>query len=296
MGHLTRLCFLPQKSLLSCTLNSPLTPPLKDCSTGQRRDKCPDLDHGRGRIVKPTASAKLLGVYLDSQLRFADHLVQIDKKCTKSLQAISALGRSKWGLRLADKRLIYNACIVPRALYASSVWMSPDTHGAKAIRKRQLRILTAIQRRAAHGISGAFRKVSGDTLNAQLHLRPMSVRIEENRLKTLTRRSTSPAYRAIKLQRSHYRRPLLRTALETTEEDLELQAEYDIEDFEVRQPFVVPPWWEPPDIDIAASRPEAATVHWAHNLLTPTVPKIYPEGRRAQGWSARQHTASFPLA
>ena len=57
-----------------------------------------DLDLGQGRIVKPSESAKLLGVLLDSQLRFADHLSQIDRKCSKSLQAISALGRSKWGL------------------------------------------------------------------------------------------------------------------------------------------------------------------------------------------------------
>lgn len=59
----------------------------------QARDRttAPNLDLSCGQIVKPTMSAKLLGVYLDSQLQFADYLDQINKKCTKSLQAISTL-------------------------------------------------------------------------------------------------------------------------------------------------------------------------------------------------------------
>lgn len=63
-----------------------------------------------------------------------------------------------------------------------------------------------------------------------------------------------------------------------SEVDLQLQADYDITDFETRLPFVVPPWWEPPLVDIASSKEEAATVHWAHVLLTPTVPKVYTDG------------------
>lgn len=46
---------------------------------------------------------------------------------------------------------------------------------------------------------------------------------------------------------------------------------------------MVPPWWGPPNVDIAASRHEAATVHWAHTLLTPAIPKIYPDGSTCAG-------------
>lgn len=130
------------------------------------------VDLGNGRTIRPSLSAKLLGVVIDGKLTFEDHIKEVDKKCTKSLQAISALGRSKWGLKTDQKRLIYNACIAPKALYAASVWMQPH-EGKKATYKAQLRRLTAIQRRAAHSISGAFRTVSADALNAQLYLQPM---------------------------------------------------------------------------------------------------------------------------
>lgn len=81
--------------------------------------------------------------------------------------------------------------------------MSPNTHGARITCKGQLRTLTAVQRRAAHGISGAFRNSSVNALNAQLHLLPMPLRVEEDRLKTFTRPATSRAYRALKQRRSH---------------------------------------------------------------------------------------------
>ena len=42
---------------------------------------------------------------------------------------MSALGGSKWGLSLFEKRTLYNACIAPRALYAAPIWQLPRIQG-----------------------------------------------------------------------------------------------------------------------------------------------------------------------
>lgn len=69
-----------------------------------------------GRVVAPAKHANLLGVILDQHLEFEQHLWQVDKKCTNGLQAIASLGRSKWGLSLEEKHLVYNTYIAPCAL------------------------------------------------------------------------------------------------------------------------------------------------------------------------------------
>ena len=110
---------------------------------GTEEDQEP-LDLGRGRVVIPSESAKLLGVVLDRQLDFQAHLQQIDAKCSRGLQAMTSLGRSKWGLSLEDKRRVYNACVAPAALYGVSVWQHPRVRRKKGAHDKQLRILNAI--------------------------------------------------------------------------------------------------------------------------------------------------------
>lgn len=89
---------------------------------GQRADTPgPQLDLGEGRVIKPSTPAKLLGVVSDGGFNFQQHLAQVQKRTSKAINAISSLGKSKWGLTLEQKRLTYNTCILPKMLYASSV-------------------------------------------------------------------------------------------------------------------------------------------------------------------------------
>ncbi|KAJ5096493.1 hypothetical protein NUU61_005849 [Penicillium alfredii] len=206
------------------------------------------VDIGNGRIIKPSSLAKLLGVLLDSRLSSKDHLLQIDKKCSKGIQSVGALGRSKWGLSIEQKRLIYNACIAPKAMYASS-----GTHPR---------------------ISGAFRTA----YNAQLYLQPMAHRLRESHFKAVTHIATSKVHKTIRDRRSHHRKQVMQTALETAEEELLLRVNFDATEMEVRLPFAVPVWWEPPPVDIAASLDEAMMIHWPATVLTPRVPKLYTGG------------------
>ncbi|KAF7183375.1 hypothetical protein CNMCM7691_003574 [Aspergillus felis] len=143
------------------------------------------LDLGDGQVVEAGATARLLGVTLDQHLTLEAHLKHVDTAATRRLQAISALGGSKWGLRLRELRHIYTACITPIMLYAASVWYAPPVRGRRRFHGQQTKILNRIQRRAGKLIVGAFQTVSGAAFDAELHLTPMPLLLRQRRIQTL---------------------------------------------------------------------------------------------------------------
>ena len=236
-----------------------------------------------GAEVEAREQVKLLGVILDPKLTFDAHLGHVKKKTTARLQAVSALGGGKWGLSLKQLRLVYNACIAPIALYAAPVWYQPRVRGNAAAHDRQVRGLSAVQRRACKAISGGFRLVSGDAYNAELHLLPMSQRIQRLRLQSLARIATTPAYAEILNQRVYHRNPLLQTPLQRAEEELQLIMNMDMDRLEMRHPFGAPPWWEAPQISIEGSAFAAVTVHNINEISRPATRRIYTDGSGING-------------
>ncbi|KAK6810769.1 hypothetical protein RU639_013534 [Aspergillus parasiticus] len=148
---------------------------------------------------------------------------------------------------------------------------------------RQLRSLEAIQRRAGHSISDGFKAVSRDAFDAELHLLPITQRLRRNRLTTLTRIATTPAYRRIPRQRAFSRNQALHSALEATEEELHLRADIDASRMEIITACIVPPWWELPHVEIANWKTEALTHHDIHCIAYPVVPKVYADGSGHHG-------------
>ncbi|KAI2734742.1 hypothetical protein CBS147339_9742 [Penicillium roqueforti] len=80
-------------------------------------------EHREGQIifdgtdVKPSPTAKLLGVVFDQRLRWKEHVQQVIKRATKTAIALSRLRH----LRPEQIRQLYQACIAPIVDYASTV-------------------------------------------------------------------------------------------------------------------------------------------------------------------------------
>jgi exonuclease III len=238
------------------------------------------LDLGDGQVIQPSTTARLLGVILDQHLTFEAHLKHVDSAATRRLQAISALGGSKWGLRLQELRHVYTACITPIMLYAASVWYAPPVRGRKRLHSQQTKVLNRIQRRAGKLIAGAFRTVSGAAFNAELHLTPMPLLLRQRRIQTLIRIATTPAYRMhiLDRRRRHHRNPLLHSPLEAAEEEVELATGIDPRELETRLPWAVPPWWEPPEVVIEATKERSIIHHDIHCIAYPEAIRIYTDG------------------
>jgi len=72
----------------------------------------------QGRTIRPSATAKLLGVIFDRELRWKEHVQQAVKRATKVNIAMGGLRH----LRPGQMRQLYQACVAPVVDYASTVW------------------------------------------------------------------------------------------------------------------------------------------------------------------------------
>lgn len=125
-----------------------------------------------GKPIQPKDSAKILGVVMDSRLRFKEHIANA---ATKGLIAAIALRR----LRMVSPQIarqLFRATVAPVVDYASSVWM--HTCGAKATQ-----YLNRIQKQGAIAVTGAFRTVATTVAEAEASIQPFHIRHMEKATK-----------------------------------------------------------------------------------------------------------------
>ncbi|OAQ57981.1 reverse transcriptase [Purpureocillium lilacinum] len=115
----------------------------------------------KGQEVKPTSSAKILGVIMDSELRYKEHMA---RAAAKGLSAAMDLRR----LRMASPRMarqLFVATVAPTVDYASNVWS--HTCGL-----REAAWLDKAQRVGAQAITGTFRTVATAVAEAEASIQP----------------------------------------------------------------------------------------------------------------------------
>jgi ribonuclease HI len=132
-------------------------------------------EHSKGHIViqgttiRPSTSAKLLGVVFDQELRWKQHVQQAVKRATKVNIAVGGLRH----LRPAQMRQLYQACVTPVVDYASTVWHNPLRD------KTHLRVLGTVQRTALIRTLSAFKTVATATLEVEAYVLPTRLRLKK---------------------------------------------------------------------------------------------------------------------
>ena len=97
----------------------------------------------KGEELDNTTSHKLLGVYVDQDLSFNEHVEQLCKKLTKRIGLLRSIRQY---LSLNERILLYNTTIKPVFLYGGTVWSSTS--------KCNIRRIFRLQKRAARVILG----------------------------------------------------------------------------------------------------------------------------------------------
>lgn len=78
-------------------------------------------------------------------------------------------------MTITAMRYIYRAIVIPQMLYGVAAWFQPaNKKQANQISSQ----FSAVQKRAACLISGAFRTTAAEALNAELHLLPMKLQMD----------------------------------------------------------------------------------------------------------------------
>ena len=100
-----------------------------------------EIRTSKGDILETTTSHKLLGVYIDSDLSFNEH---VEHLCNKLAKRIGVLRSIKHCLPFNERILFYNATIKPLFLYGGAVWSMTS--------KTNIRRVFRLQKRAARTI------------------------------------------------------------------------------------------------------------------------------------------------
>ena len=139
--------------------------------TGKRLSKKLDTQNlnlmALGNSIDQVNSEKLLGVTMDSNLLFDDH---IDELCKKVAQRIGVLKNIRKNLPIKERKLFFNSMIKPVMLYGSTVWESCSRANIEKIYK--------LQKRAARVILEADMYESSNSLFKQLNWLTTSDEIE----------------------------------------------------------------------------------------------------------------------
>lgn len=114
--------------------------------------------------VHPASSAKYLGVYMDSRLKWRQHGELAVKRSLRALGAISALTKSTYGMSLRHFRQLVHAVVFPVSDYAAAVWHRPGVDTRIA---HQLELVT---RRACRMTLGAFRSTPAEALHFEANI------------------------------------------------------------------------------------------------------------------------------
>ncbi|XHF99701.1 hypothetical protein AWENTII_013004 [Aspergillus wentii] len=135
-----------------------------------------------GTVIRPSTTAKLLGVVFDQELRWKEHVQQAVKRATKTAIALCGLRH----LRPEQMRQLYQACVTPVVDYASTVWHDPLRD------KTHLRHLNTVQRTPLVRVLSAFRTVATATLEVEAHILPTHLRLRHRAQRTIARLHTLP--------------------------------------------------------------------------------------------------------
>jgi ribonuclease HI len=267
-----------------------------------RIDRTQRLRTANGDIA-PKATCKYLGVVLDSRLRWKAHIEEIRRKATKTVNALSSLGSSTWGLSMQEARKIYRGVVVPQMMYAGSIWSNAGIKG-KSYTQETLRTLQSIQARGARAISGAFRATSRAALDVETHLLPMEQQIWKHNAEVVGHvlcRQDIPGIEIVKWlgEESGPRRASTYTSpLQSIWQDIKKAGATNLQVREQIPPFVMAPWSNGPGTHIAPSDDEARSEHDAINA-TQDAACIYTDGSSTGGhigcaavWPNKRQTES----
>jgi hypothetical protein len=125
-----------------------------------------------GETLQCSKSTKYLGVILDAQLTWKEHIEAKVGKARNMMWACRRACGRRWGLRPRVVYWLYTSVVRPSITYASLVWWP----GCETARSKQL--LGTIQRLACLGITGAMCTTPTGAMEALVDLPPLDLVVQ----------------------------------------------------------------------------------------------------------------------
>ena len=120
------------------------------------------------RTILPTKTICYLGVWLDSQLNFSEHIRRMTSKAIGAAHALRLLGNSIQGIHQMHARQLYYSAILLVATYGLHIfWKSKNGNVLSSLVKMQNRCLRMI--------TGAFRTTNINAMEIEASIPPLDI-------------------------------------------------------------------------------------------------------------------------
>ena len=143
-----------------------------------------------GAEIDPNTSIRVLGLQIDSKLRWGPHITQVKAKAVNQARAIKCLTGSTWGATFLRCRAVYNAVVRPILTFAAPIWHRPK--GTSGFSKTYIRTLETIQNTYLRSVLGAYKATPVQVLEAELQIPPIEIYLDRLTINYQARRGTYP--------------------------------------------------------------------------------------------------------
>ena len=183
----------------------------------------------KGQVVQPRNSVKILGVIMDTKLKYMEHIA---RAASKGLEAVMELRRLR-GLSPLTARQLFTSTVAPVVDYASNVWMHE-------VKFRAVWAINRVQRIGAQAIVGTFSTVATSVAEAEAYINTAQDRFWKRAIKLWTDIHTLPETNPLRNTTSRIRR--LRRFRSPFHQVAEVLKDVSMESLETINPFTLAPW------------------------------------------------------
>ena len=122
----------------------------------------------KGELIGHQTAVKYLGVNIDRDLTWTQHLENVRRKC---LAGLATIRRSSTYLPTATRRMLYNALVLPHLVYCSTVYNSCSNSLSDKLERVQNYAMRIILKKPPRTSSEPLRKTLGwSTLKKRRHI------------------------------------------------------------------------------------------------------------------------------
>ncbi len=125
----------------------------------------------QGTEIQPIPVVRVLGIQLDSKLRWKAQEKAIQAKMDTQMLALQRTTASTWGATMPKARQVYQAVIRSALLYRASIWHQPSVGKPKGPAAR----LQKQQNQGLRTVLGAYRATPARMLETELYVPPLDL-------------------------------------------------------------------------------------------------------------------------
>jgi hypothetical protein len=125
---------------------------------------------------KPVLVLRVLGVWVDSKLRWTQHIAQATQKGLARFSALTRIAASTWGLSFKKTRLLFNATVRATISHGAPIWSIGDT--GLGLPTTTLSPLEKLQNKCVRLIAGAYRRTPRVALEKETGVPPLPIYLQ----------------------------------------------------------------------------------------------------------------------